>query len=182
MLAFYNECTNGEKIELGKCSSPTRRSCQSLWINRFNIIYLAYTFFSDTFELYGVDGTIAISEQNISWSGDKGQRFKRGPNSSSDQWIDPENEHFIVWMRTSGLPNFRKPWGWIYQDIPVGSYVMRVHNSYNSSQWNSNRYFYLSTDSFLGGKNYFIPGIFMLLALLNLIAIIFFCRRDRKLK
>lgn len=85
-------------------------------------------------------------------------------------------------MRTSGLPNFKKPWGWIYQDLPVGEYTMKINNHYNSTDWNSDRYFYLSTTSFLGGKNYFIPGIFVLLALFNLIAIIFFCRRDRTLK
>jgi hypothetical protein len=31
-------------------------------------------------------------------------------------------EHFIVWMRTAGLPNFRKLWGKIDGELPEGSY------------------------------------------------------------
>jgi hypothetical protein len=30
------------------------------------------------------------------------------------------NEHFIVWMRTAGLPNFRKPYGKIEKDLKKG--------------------------------------------------------------
>jgi hypothetical protein len=29
-------------------------------------------------------------------------------------------EHFIVWMRTAGLPNFRKLWGRIDGNITAG--------------------------------------------------------------
>jgi hypothetical protein len=31
------------------------------------------------------------------------------------------NEHFIVWMRTAGLPTFRKLYGKIDQDLPAGT-------------------------------------------------------------
>lgn len=31
------------------------------------------------------------------------------------------NEHFIVWMRTAGLPTFRKLYGRIDQDVPAGT-------------------------------------------------------------
>ena len=72
----------------------------------------AKTFFNDTYQLFDKNGSqIEINETGISWPGDKGYKYKEGPNSGHVQWINPEDEHFIVWMRTSGLPNFRKLWG-----------------------------------------------------------------------
>ena len=32
-----------------------------------------------------------------------------------------KSEHFIVWMRTAGLPNFRKLYGHIENDLPKGT-------------------------------------------------------------
>ncbi len=51
-----------------------------------------------------------INENGIAWPDDKGNKFKKNKNENV-HWIDPTEEHFIVWMRTSGLPNFRKLWG-----------------------------------------------------------------------
>jgi len=33
-------------------------------------------------------------------------------------------EHFIVWMRTAGMPNFRKTWGKIAEGLTVGNYIV----------------------------------------------------------
>lgn len=33
-----------------------------------------------------------------------------------------EDEHFIVWMRMAGLPNFRKLWGRIEGGLEKGKY------------------------------------------------------------
>lgn len=38
-------------------------------------------------------------------------------------------ERFAVWMRTSGLPDFRKTWGKIDSDIKAGEYTIEVDNS-----------------------------------------------------
>lgn len=37
-------------------------------------------------------------------------------------------EHFIVWMRPAGLPSFRKLWGRIETDLPVGKYQVSIYN------------------------------------------------------
>lgn len=33
------------------------------------------------------------------------------------------------WMRISSLPNFRKLWGKINQDLPSGTYTVQIDNS-----------------------------------------------------
>ena len=40
------------------------------------------------------------------------------------QWQDMTTEHFIVWMRTAGLPNFRKLWGRIDNGLEPGEYYL----------------------------------------------------------
>jgi len=40
------------------------------------------------------------------------------------------DEHFIVWMRTAGLPNFRKLWGRIDDGLEPGNYKLEVSNQY----------------------------------------------------
>lgn len=37
-----------------------------------------------------------------------------------------EDPHFIVWMRTAGLPNFRKLYARIPEDLKQGDYVMEI--------------------------------------------------------
>ena len=40
-------------------------------------------------------------------------------------------EHFMVWMRTSALPTFRKLYGKLEGGLKKGSYVVRIKNNYN---------------------------------------------------
>ena len=65
------------------------------------------------------------------------------------QWIDMEDPHFIVWMRTAGLPNFRKLWGKIKKDLPVDSYKILIQNNYKVSNFKGKKSFVLSTTNAL---------------------------------
>jgi hypothetical protein len=65
-------------------------------------------------------------------------------------------EHFIVWMRTAGLPSFRKLWGKINADLPAGTYTINIANNYDVSSFEGQKSFVLSTTNALGGKNYFL--------------------------
>lgn len=80
---------------------------------------------------------LTMDETGIAWPSDKEKKFSNPPASvrSDSKWkfiweVYPslgvpedgegkgiENEHFIVWMRTAGLPHFRKLYGKIDQDI-----------------------------------------------------------------
>lgn len=97
---------------------------------------LAKYMFNDTFKLYEdeqLTRQIEIIEHGIAWVEDKGIKFKRAPNSRAVQWLDPEDEHFIVWMRVAGLPKFRKLWGKLEShDLKAGeNYYLEIQNNYN---------------------------------------------------
>lgn len=89
---------------------------------------IAYTFYNDTFSLSLNGNNIPIDQTGITWPNDIYGKYRRAANSNETQWIDPENEHFINWMRLSGLPNFKKLWGKIYQNLGPGDYVMSINN------------------------------------------------------
>lgn len=92
------------------------------------------------------------------------------------QWLDMENEHFIVWMRLSGLPNFRKLWGKIEGGLDVGMYQIEVANNYSVIRNQGQKKFVLSTANSFGGNNKFLSGMFVLLGSINFVfAILFFC-------
>ena len=85
---------------------------------------------------------IFINETNIAWSSDKDLKYKRpvDPNNPANsnyyktiQWQDVLDEHFMVWMRPAGLPNFRKLWGRINGDLNVGNYSISINNSKNTN-------------------------------------------------
>jgi len=86
--------------------------------------------FTDSFAFLDPNmDAIEVDEDNIAWKSDKDLRFKNldKPERYERQWIDIEDEHFIVWMRLSGQPTFRKLYGTIDEDLDEGSgYTIRV--------------------------------------------------------
>ena len=78
-------------------------------------------------------------------------------------------------MRTAGLPNFRKLWGVIEQDLKQGDYKVMIKNNYDVSSFAGSKYFVLSTTNVLGGTNYFLAVCYIIVgALCIMFAIIFF--------
>ena len=71
--------------------------------------------FNDKFNTWKInEEEITINQKNIAWDKDK-KLFKN--SEKSKQWIDIKDEHFIVWMRPTGLSDFRKLWGRIDRDL-----------------------------------------------------------------
>lgn len=68
-------------------------------------------------------------------------------------------EHFIVWMRMSAMPDFRKHWGRVQQDLEPGEYEVVIQNSYDVSRYSGKKYVVLSTTNAFGGKHYLLGGL-----------------------
>ena len=86
-----------------------------------------------------------------------------------------EDQHFIVWMRTAGLPTFQKLFGVIHEDLNKGDYQLDVTNNYDVSSFDGKKYFVLATTNQLGGNNYFLAYCFLICGTINsILAISFF--------
>ncbi len=84
-------------------------------------------------------------------------------------------EHFIVWMRTAGLPTFRKLYASISQNLEAGTYYLKIENNYDVTGWKGSKTFVLSTSNSLGGQNYFLGSAFIVVGSLCItLSIIFF--------
>lgn len=140
---------------------------------------IAKSFFNDTFAM-DLNGKIEISEKDISWPNDQGKKYKAQKNTEENQWINPENEHFIVWMRTAGLPKFRKLWGRIETDLKQGIYTFNIQNNYNPNTFAGAKNIVLSTSGPFGGKNLFLSVAFIVVGVIQLlIALAFLIKKMR---
>lgn len=126
---------------------------------------IAKSLFNDTYALVNSEGKeIVIDDTDIAWEADKSMKYARPVDPEGIdpdywqkvQWTDVMNEHFMVWMRPAGLPNFRKLWGRIKEDLPAGEYTMKVTNNYDVSAFKGEKFFVLSTVNAFGGKNSFL--------------------------
>lgn len=80
--------------------------------------------------LYSGNNLIPLRKQGIAWSSDL-RKFNNPPNGTKGIRIieNFKDEDFIVWMRVAGLPNFKKLYRIIDQDIPAGIYQIKIFNS-----------------------------------------------------
>lgn len=75
--------------------------------------------------------------------------------------MDMRDEHFVVWMRTAGLPTFRKLWGRIEEDLTPGKYTMEISNNFEVRPFKGKKSVVLATGNVLGGRNYFLAISFL---------------------
>ncbi|KAI0137817.1 Lem3/Cdc50 [Hypoxylon sp. NC0597] len=105
----------------------------------------------------------------------------RYPNGTYTAEFPPpnlhEDEHFIVWMRTAGLPTFSKLYGRNdTSPMQVGTYSLDIIDNFRTDQYQGKKSIVITTLSVMGGKNNFlgilwlvVGGFCIALALLFLI-------------
>lgn len=131
---------------------------------------IAKSFFNDRYQLSTLNKQIKINEAGIAWESDKNLKYKI--NNTELHWLNPEDEHFMVWMRPAGLPNFRKLWGKIEENLEPDTYTITFENNYKID-YGGQKFFVISTVNAFGGKNSFlgisyivVGGICILMAIL----------------
>ena len=89
-------------------------------------------------------------------------------------------------MRTSGLPDFKKIWGKIDQDLKAGDYTVEIDNCnfnsnsvYNVKVFDGQKHFVLSTAGPFGGKNLFLAVAYIVVGCICLVISGIFCWKKK---
>eukprot|EP01086_Lenisia_limosa_P006628 TRINITY_DN25608_c0_g1_i2.p1 TRINITY_DN25608_c0_g1~~TRINITY_DN25608_c0_g1_i2.p1 ORF type:complete len:319 (+),score=46.50 TRINITY_DN25608_c0_g1_i2:58-1014(+) len=148
---------------------------------------IAASMFNDTFALKKPDGTdVAWTKSGIAWESDVDEKFKKQSKPVGIQpttWppgVDSvEDEDFIVWMRTAGLPHFKKLHRIIDTDLSAGTYTLTVNNRFPVEEFDGTKQFVLATTSSIGGRNMFLAFAYIVVGLLCLtLGIVFLLRNS----
>ena len=135
---------------------------------------VAKTYFNDTFYDWTSNGnSITVDETDIAFSKDKAIYDKE--YDTSKQWTSLTDEHFLVWMRPSGLPNPKKLYGRIKTDLKKGDVIsLTVANNYDVSLYEGEKKIWLTTANALGGKNTLLGVAFIVVGVISgLLAVAF---------
>jgi len=172
-----DKALQGAKItdtaDLSTCDPLVNNGTGGIQTSYFPCGLIAGSFFNDSFTMTsaGGVGSTSLRKDGIAWASDVKSKFG---NITQDpgQGILPPNlpstfyqtdEDFIVWMRTAGLPNFRKLYRIIDgpDSLQPGDYVFNISNNFPVSQFGGKKYLVLSTTSWIGGKNDFLGWAFI---------------------
>ena len=94
---------------------------------------------------------IPIDKTDIALSVDKDSRFSNVDGKEDEQWINMEDESFMVWMQIELFSNFKKLHGKINRTLKKGTqYTFNIYYDDKYDQSGIERYIVLSTTSVLG--------------------------------
>jgi len=118
---------------------------------------IAKSLFNDTFSLWKDESPIPLKKDGIAWPSDRDKKFRNPPPNTKGIRVIPdiEDEDFIVWMRTAGLPDFKKLYRIIEEPLQ-GTYVVKVNANYPVHSFSGKKHIVFSTTTWIGGKNPFL--------------------------
>ena len=175
-ISVHDECEPAEKNkEMGFSPSQTALDGRALDPEAYAVPcgLMAKTFFNDTFSFSIGSTDLTVDETNIAFDKDK-KLYDENPDRSK-QWMDMTNEHFLVWMRPSGLPNPKKLWGRIDRDLKQGEKIdIVINNNYDVSHYKGKKKIVLSNATKFGGKNKFLGISYIVVGALSILCAIIF--------
>ena len=175
-ISVHDECEPAEKNkEMGFSPSQTALDGSALDPEAYAVPcgLMAKTFFNDTFSFSIGSTDLTVDETNIAFDKDK-KLYDENPDRSK-QWMDMTNEHFLVWMRPSGLPNPKKLWGRINRDLKQGEKIdIAINNNYDVSHYKGKKKIVLSNATKFGGKNKFLGISYIVVGALSILCAIIF--------
>lgn len=90
-----------------------------------------------------------------------------------------ENEHFIVWMRTAGLPTFRKLYGKIHTDLKKGDTLdFEMDLNFEVDSFDGSKALVISTLGDFGGKNSFLGISYIVVGSISLLLGVLFALKQ----
>ncbi|OQV20929.1 Cell cycle control protein 50A [Hypsibius exemplaris] len=146
----------------------------------------ANALFNDSIQLLSNNQPIPLAKTGLAWSGEKAlfknpqghalnesyANYVAPPAWTKNIWdLDPEtafnngleNEDFIIWMRPSAFPNFRKIFRRLDQSVgpysdglPAGNYTFQIEYNYPVIGYGGRKFLVVSNASAFGGKNPFL--------------------------
>lgn len=138
------------------------------------------TFFTDNFIFLNSN----FSDLDISWRYEKKNLHKKSNqknitiapqslNITDQKSYESVNEHFIVWMRISAHPDFRKLYAKTYSGC-VSRLHIKAHCTYSYNLYHGNRYVVLLQPNGLGGRSLVLAIFNFAFLAVNVILILLF--------
>eukprot|EP01066_Platyproteum_vivax_P001572 Platyproteum_vivax@DN12018_c0_g1_i1.p1 len=185
---YVNSVSERQLAGVDISSETVMEECDPITKDALNRVYFpcgiaARSVFDDTYVLSDSRGFILkmdSSVEAIAWPEDKSRYRHRNdldPDSVHD-WLDRhvfplgvETSHFIVWMRISPLPIFRKLWGKITGPSEIHLPIrIDVVNRFNTTSWEGKKAVAMAAPTWLGGRNLWLGVSFLVVGSLLLLA------------
>ncbi|OMJ70341.1 hypothetical protein SteCoe_31695 [Stentor coeruleus] len=129
------------------------------------------SFVNTTISLYLNEKEVNIDSEGISWKYDNSEMYKR----QKKQYLDIEDEHFKVWMRSSPTKTLKKLYGKIEKkDLEVGMLLFKITLQKNYLEYISEKRILLTTTTKIGGKYKVLGWTFFIITIISLFWCIFF--------